>query len=182
MKSNPSHAHVYLTTEERMTPTVAHLCLARSSAAEPCEVVRDDVDTITLRFLPRHPTCRFRAFATLEDAAAAHVVLLVGHYPAAIDAAEDGDPAGFVHGLKSGGYFPPAGSGRLPRERRPALRRIPLAHACYAGANSPAAIQALGAVSIVAFQEARGLVPDGVVGPKTRAALREALASAGLPS
>lgn len=50
-------------------------------------------------------TDRFRAYASAEEGAADYVSLLARRYPEAVDAAERGDAAGFVHALKARGYF-----------------------------------------------------------------------------
>ena len=47
----------------------------------------------------------FRAYPTAEDGAVDYVSLLKRRYPDALQAAAQGDPAGFVRQLKAGGYF-----------------------------------------------------------------------------
>lgn len=56
-------------------------------------------------FYPKHRGCRFRAFMTPEAGAADHVALLVKHFPAAMRAAQAGDPALYAHALKMSGYY-----------------------------------------------------------------------------
>ncbi|MEY4551331.1 MAG: hypothetical protein RL685_7526 [Pseudomonadota bacterium] len=48
---------------------------------------------------------RFRAYDTAEQGASDYLSLLTRRYPDALQAAERGDPAGFVQALKSRGYF-----------------------------------------------------------------------------
>ena len=50
-------------------------------------------------------TDRFRAYRTAEEGATDYVKLLTQRFPEAIKAAQNGDPAGFVTGLKQRGYF-----------------------------------------------------------------------------
>lgn len=48
---------------------------------------------------------RFRAYGSAEEGAGDYLSLLQRRYPEALQAAERGDPAGFVQALKSRGYF-----------------------------------------------------------------------------
>ena len=48
---------------------------------------------------------RFRAYASAEEGAGDYLSLLQRRYPEALQAADRGDPAGFVQALKSRGYF-----------------------------------------------------------------------------
>ncbi|HEY0466060.1 MAG TPA: glucosaminidase domain-containing protein [Polyangiaceae bacterium] len=50
-------------------------------------------------------TDRFRAYRTAEEGATDYVKLLSQRFPEAVQAAQTGDPAGFVAGLKQRGYF-----------------------------------------------------------------------------
>jgi hypothetical protein len=52
-----------------------------------------------------HTVAAFRAYDGAAAGAADYVKLLRDRYPAALDAARAGDPTGFVHALKQGGYF-----------------------------------------------------------------------------
>jgi hypothetical protein len=52
-----------------------------------------------------HGVARFRAYASAEEGARDYVSLLSRRYPEAVRAAEQGDAAGFVRGLKARGYF-----------------------------------------------------------------------------
>jgi Mannosyl-glycoprotein endo-beta-N-acetylglucosaminidase len=48
---------------------------------------------------------RFRAYRTADDGANDYVKLIVNRFPEAAQSASQGDPAGFVQGLKQRGYF-----------------------------------------------------------------------------
>lgn len=50
-------------------------------------------------------TDNFRAYRTAEEGADDYVALLERRFPAALDAAKTGDPAGTVRALKQAGYF-----------------------------------------------------------------------------
>ncbi len=50
-------------------------------------------------------TDRFRAYRTAEEGATDYVKLLTTRFPEAVKSAQNGDPAGFVTGLKQRGYF-----------------------------------------------------------------------------
>jgi len=50
-------------------------------------------------------TDRFRAYHTAEEGATDYVKLLTQRFPEAVQAAQNGDPTGFVAGLKQRGYF-----------------------------------------------------------------------------
>ncbi|MFO0729132.1 MAG: glucosaminidase domain-containing protein [Myxococcota bacterium] len=50
-------------------------------------------------------TDRFRAYNSAEEGASDYLALLDRRYGNALDAARNGDAAGFVHGLKARGYF-----------------------------------------------------------------------------
>ncbi len=50
-------------------------------------------------------TDNFRAYRTAEEGADDYVSLLSKRFPAALDAAKSGDPAGCVRALKQAGYF-----------------------------------------------------------------------------
>jgi mannosyl-glycoprotein endo-beta-N-acetylglucosaminidase len=52
-----------------------------------------------------HTSDRFRAYGSAAEGARDYVGLLVRRYPNAVQAAERGDPSGFVQALKAGGYF-----------------------------------------------------------------------------
>jgi hypothetical protein len=48
---------------------------------------------------------RFRAYESADQGAVDYVKLLVKRFPEAVEAARKGDATGFVHGLKTRGYF-----------------------------------------------------------------------------
>jgi hypothetical protein len=53
----------------------------------------------------RNITDRFRAYRTAEEGATDYVQLITQRFPEAARSAQNGDPAGFVAGLKQRGYF-----------------------------------------------------------------------------
>jgi len=53
----------------------------------------------------RKITDQFRAYRGAAEGAGDYLKLLQDHFPGALDGARRGDPAGFVHALKKGGYF-----------------------------------------------------------------------------
>jgi hypothetical protein len=72
--------------------------LARRSGSIPTPIV-------TARFRPPHPTCRFRAFDSLDAGVDAHFALLQGKFRGAWPALEGGDAHAFVAALRRAGYF-----------------------------------------------------------------------------
>lgn len=56
-------------------------------------------------FYPDHRGCRFRAFMTPEAGAADHISLLAKHFPAAMRAAQAGDPILYAHALRESHYY-----------------------------------------------------------------------------
>jgi len=65
---------------------------------------RDD-GNVWIWFYPKHRGCRFRAFMTVEDGASDHIALLVKHFPAAMRAAQAGDPILYAHALRESHYY-----------------------------------------------------------------------------
>ena len=59
----------------------------------------------SVRFLPDHPGCRFRAFETLADGACDYVALLHGRYAEAFRILSTGDAGRFCDALRRRGYF-----------------------------------------------------------------------------
>jgi len=56
-------------------------------------------------FYPEHPACRFRAFGSLVEGAADHLILLVKRFQKAWPSVLAGDPAAYAHALKLQGYY-----------------------------------------------------------------------------
>lgn len=77
-----------------------------STSARTARLGLDD-GRVVVQFWPDHPAARFRAFRTLDDGMHDHLNFLRGQarFAAALAAAAAGDTAGFVRGLKAGGYF-----------------------------------------------------------------------------
>lgn len=59
----------------------------------------------SVRIVPEHPWCCFRAFPSLTEGATDHLVLLHRRFPDAFDAAQRGDATGFASALKRAGYY-----------------------------------------------------------------------------
>ena len=62
-------------------------------------------EMVSVRILPKHPWCRFRAYPTLEMGAGMYLSLLHTRFTAAWPALVRGDATSFVTGLKHQGYF-----------------------------------------------------------------------------
>jgi hypothetical protein len=119
---------------------------------------------------------RFRAYDTPEAGASDYLSLLARRYPEALQAAERGDPAGFVQALKSRGYF--TGDEAAYTKSVAALAQRALASGFDALGAARAATPALGATPALAAPELAlsASVLEG--GPLQDGA---ALAAAGLP-
>lgn len=80
---------------------------AKRDNGEPDMAVvgRTDDGRYICLFWPRHVQCRFRAFKTLDEGAAAYVSKLSGRYRASLEYATVGDVRGYVYSLHAGGYF-----------------------------------------------------------------------------
>lgn len=63
------------------------------------------IDGREVWFDPPHPACCFRAFSTLREGAVEYLDFLARHYRPAWPFVLAGDPAGFVHALKTAHYF-----------------------------------------------------------------------------
>lgn len=98
--------HCYFSTQEYVPRQQAGAAMVASTSDAPVEVARDEGGThVWIRLRPKHPGCCFRAFSTLEQAAAWFVNFLKSHYSLAWSSALAGDPPSFVHNLRQGGYF-----------------------------------------------------------------------------
>jgi hypothetical protein len=181
-KSTGAGLYTYGTTLEVLPRNVALRYVAASTVDEPCELVHDDGgEKLTVRFKPQHPVCRFRAYRSLGESVTGYVALLARRYLAAIEAAREGDVAAFVAQLAKGGYFTaPEDVYRRGVEALYEEYRLP----CLSShAELDEALGRLGYDGPTAVREfqAEHMSPldvDGVAGPRTRRALREALRAA----
>lgn len=60
---------------------------------------------VSVLFRPPHPTCCFRAFASLEEGVIDYIGLLHKRFPACLPGLRSGDAVRYVTGLKQHGYF-----------------------------------------------------------------------------
>lgn len=98
--------HTYFTTRENLSPKGADAAVAASTPAAPCHILGPASNgTLVVIFEPRHPTCRFRSFPTLEVGCEAYVTGMRGAWAAAWDAAVRGDVVGFADALAKARYF-----------------------------------------------------------------------------
>lgn len=106
IKATGEQDHCYFTTLEVLPRAVAEKYLAKSTAAEPCEIASDSGGThIKMRFKPNHPVCRFRAYATLGESCVGYLQLLKRRFALAWPFVASGQPRKFVMMLKKQGYF-----------------------------------------------------------------------------
>jgi hypothetical protein len=179
VKASEDVPHTYVSTIEWMARERARGEVARASEHAPCKIVEDNpgLTEVVVRYYPNHPTCRFRAYASLGEAAFALVSLKCRKYPKAVTAAAEGDLRGYVTELRRGGYFTaPLGDYIAGVERMMLEYALPcLSNELEIGA----ALELLGydvaadyKQAVADFQEAHKLRADGVVGKDTRTALR----------
>jgi len=103
LKSDSSGLHTYLATNEVMSRAKAKQEVSRSTAAAPCKIVQDEGPAkVTVRYRTKHPTCRFRAYHSLEESVHGWVLLLARRYQGAITAARADEANAFVFALKKG--------------------------------------------------------------------------------
>ena len=106
MKCGPEVDHCYYSTTEHLRENIADAYLRQSTPAAPVELVSDVGNGVfVIKLMPKHPGCRFRAFETLQDSCCYHVQELANRWPAAWNAAVDGNSDKFVRELKHGRYF-----------------------------------------------------------------------------
>jgi hypothetical protein len=98
-----------------------------------------------ISFWPDHPQCRFRAFTTAADGAAAYIRKLAGRYRSALKHGIAGKPGEYVAAIRALGYF----TAPLDAYRRTVEQRyyhyLPLAHEAWQKALDQAAIDSAGA-------------------------------------
>jgi peptidoglycan hydrolase-like protein with peptidoglycan-binding domain len=123
-------------------------------------------------FEPPHPQTHFKAFGSLDEGAVAYLQMMHKRFAASWPQVVAGDPAGFAHALKGQHYY--------TANEVAYAAALKARYAKFEGEVAPldvaAALDALGFETVRGFQKSAGLAVDGVVGPKTRAALRRALA------
>lgn len=156
--------YTYFPTKEYMDARTAQFSIKTSTDKAPCKIVGTSGDKTIVQFLPKHPICCFRAFASLADGMVDHIKLLNGRYRAAFDFANMGDVTGFVTSIHSNGYF----TGNLV-DYIAGVNRYFDKFAC-AQLGVP-----FDQGGIKMFQKSMGLVDDGIIGPKTRAKLQSGL-------
>ncbi len=126
------------------------------------------------------PGTQFRAFASLEDGVRAYLDVLYHRFSKSWPAVLKGDPGRFAELLRAQGYY----TAPLDHYRAGMLRFFDLyaEPALTAKGDISAALSSLGYdvasydTAVRSFQEDAGLTVDGLVGPKTRGAIRQALA------
>jgi hypothetical protein len=91
-------------------------CGENLTASEAARYVREDPDHVYIRghapdgkfdvrFKPKHPMCRFRAFKSLLEGVVDYLLLLHRRFALAWPDLMIGDPRGFSHHLKVQGYY-----------------------------------------------------------------------------
>ena len=163
---------------------------ARPSAIGPdyCELegVWEVRDGERVELLKGEPGTQFRAFRNLDEGTAAYLDILTHRFASAWPAVVSGDPLAFAVALKRAGYYtaPLEDYARGLCARFEELREPPL----HTQAQIASVLERLGyeveaggyLTAVKAFQS-QCMGPgdaDGIVGPKTRRALRTAISSA----
>lgn len=178
----PDGLYTYLRTREVLSRAKALAARDASTPAAPCAIVKDDGATMVVEVKASHPWARFRAYRDVDDGAAGILrVLSAQRYAKAVAGARNGDAMAFVRGLKSGGYFTGDEGEYLASvtAKFDEFRGPP----CLSSVDEITDVLStlgyqVGTAYIAAvqrFQAENGLVADGLVGPKTRAAVRSAL-------
>ena len=98
--------YCYFTTwEEGIPAATARAMVANDSRCTPYGTWIDDATVLSVEFHPDHPTCRFRAFATLDDGAQNYLRGMWQRWTDAWPYVCREDPEGFAAALKEQGYY-----------------------------------------------------------------------------
>lgn len=106
LKASGDQPYASYPTLEVLPRALAERYLQSKTGDEPCEVAADAGGlTVTIRFLPEHPACRFRAYDSLDAGCVDYLRTLYRRFAVAWDFVLAGDPRGFAFALKKAGYF-----------------------------------------------------------------------------
>lgn len=161
-------------------------------ASQPWTMLRGVWEIINGRretFEPPHPQTHFRAFRTLDEGASAYLEILSQRFAKSWSAVLAGEPERFAHALKEQRYYTADENAyaRAMRARYNAASRMIVGPGATPDLMTRSGVaDALGRLgyaiatdgldgSVRAFQKHARLAVDGIVGPKTRAALSAAL-------
>jgi hypothetical protein len=103
-KDGDGHDYCYFACNEILKKSVADAYAAKDPSTAKVTQYRGD-GTAIIWFYPKHPGCRFRAFNTLLEGCIDYIALLNKRFTNAWPAVCAGNPAQFVHALKTQGYF-----------------------------------------------------------------------------
>lgn len=163
----------------------------RAANSSPLIAIKwDNGTTAEVEVQPKHPWCRFRAFASLEAGASDWLQLMIGRFHGAWDELLGGDPHAFAVALHTLRYFTadPAQYGNtlaalydefsylfptgehFDLDTTEGLQGALFSVGDYGGRIDGVPGPMLLA-SIRAFQRDHGLVQDGLAGPKTKTAI-----------
>jgi hypothetical protein len=122
-------------------------------------------------FEPPHPQTHFRAFASIQEGAEAYLHMMHRRFARSWPEVIEGDPGGFAHALKGQHYY----TADETQYAAALVGRYKKFEEVIFPLDVGDALAQLGFSSARDFQASSGLVVDGIVGPRTRAALRRAL-------
>jgi hypothetical protein len=101
--------YTFFACTENMDVNTANVLVEKLGSQAQVQYVRGTVATV--KFFPKHPACRFRAFASLDLAATDYIELLTERFSDENQEKDawhwvvQGDPAAFSHALKLKGYY-----------------------------------------------------------------------------
>lgn len=142
-------------------------------------------------FQPPHPQTHFAAFDSLDEGASFYLEKMRGRFAPAWPAVLAGDPSQFAADLKRLGYYTAPLDTMIDKDgiKRTGYRQAMVARfkqfdqlervgsSMTAAGDLRAKLLELRYADVRSFQRASGLVVDGIVGPRTRAALDAAWAA-----